>query len=261
VVASWTGAEIEFYRGRHLGGNAVAEAFQIPASSLGPGQFGSTGDGSASGTSRMRWIGPAVAITVLLFMLAHAPASCRSRGRARPETIERAAAPACDFHPGDRGHLGGLDLRILSQARVEVAEVGRIHERHEFLLEAADGTRFLLLSGWAAPGGDWYFCREPDPRPRLNPAEAAALPRGAKVEVGGLTGTVTSLFRCTGGTLEGLPAHGLLPSPGEILSGLMARSGPDVLVARWDARNIRWHHGKAIPAAEVRSAFRPAPHP
>lgn len=247
LVGSWTGDEIEFYRGRTLGAAAIAAAFQLPAS-----QMKASGTGPGSHSAGVAWGIGAVLVVVLVSIIGGQ--SCRRMNRTSGPA--RIAAPAALAKPGDIARLAGQPMRVLHRATVEIAEVDRFHRRHEYLLESADGTRWLLATGWAATGGDWQLLRPIDGPPGIGPVEAAAWRRGATVEAGGLTATITALYRCTGLEADAeASAPGTLPAPGSVTYGLLARSTTNILIARWDAQGIRWHRGYPIPAQDAAAAF------
>jgi hypothetical protein len=249
LVASWTGDEIEFYRGMNLPVAAVAAAFRLPSLADGapPAPRSSpAGAGFAAG----QWIRPILALVVMGSMgLAFLRGCERPR---RDPAVARVRAPEAPLKPGSTGVLEGRQLRVAGHALVEIAQVHRFYDRHEYLLKDDQDRTLLLVCGWEPNSRDWYLCT-PLPEDQVpSPREAGALRWGDRITLGGSSAAITEIFRCTTRETDARPPE--LPF-GTLTYGFAAVSGNQTFLARWDATAARYHRGIAVPAKTARAAF------
>jgi len=250
VVVSWTGNEIEFYRGLDLPPGAVAAAFGLPAERLRRASHSNFASPASSG-----WLGRLAGGFLAVVILVVVYASCRtSRQRAVPVKPKTPPAP---LSIGAAGILNGTTYRIGGLSLVEMAQVGLLYDRHEYQLFGEDGSRGLLVYGWRPGANTWLWLTPIQPRPPLSPQQAAAQRVGDRVDLDGVTTSVTELFRSTIRQVQSLEMSDL--TNGAVLYGFTARSGSNLFLARWQESGITFYRGRILPAKEVSDAFTPKP--
>ena len=262
IVVSWTGDELEYYRGKDLPGGVVVAAFglraqefnnflQSPARS---GLFGASGflsdslaDQAEAGSQRMLQGVLAVLLAAMAFV---GFTTWRSPRRAPPTT--RINAPATPFNFGETAQLDGRTWRIRAQAVVEIAQVGRLFDRNEYHLTDEEGNRALLVGGMKPGAADWVWFTPLEPLNPPTPAQAGAVRLGEMVNIDGWVGPVTELFQAVI-----RQASSELPDvrEGGLEFGYTVQSGTSVVQARWNASGISFRRGKILSAAAVKSAF------
>ncbi len=262
VVVSWTGDEVEYYRGIDLTSGLVATAFNLPREQLdslsqpasGENLFSAGGlAGNAAVLSRrFLQIGAVILVTFIGFA---GYTSCRPfRQRAQ---MSKQSAPAAPLKLEAEGTLDGRIWRIQSHALVEIAEVGRIYDRHEYELTDAEANRALLVCGWQPGDKDWVLFTSLTPSLPPSAEQAAALRVGDRVFVDGLSANLTELFQSVVRQSEGAETSGL--KNGALQFGFLARSNSTVLLARWNAVGINYQRGRTFPAKDVVAAFSAQP--
>src|ERR1019366_1976699 len=124
MVVSWTGEEVEFYKGLDLSPTTVSSAFNVRLADFSR-LF------RAPGGSR-RFSGIVVGLVVALFLMIVMVIGSRSFAPSRrPPAIVRTGAPASPLAIGKTGKLGGTRFQVQSHLLVEMAMVGRRFDRHE----------------------------------------------------------------------------------------------------------------------------------
>jgi len=261
VVVSWTGDEVEYYRGINLTSGLVAAAFnlrreQVEASSAASGGANLFSLGGNNPAQFLPQRGFRVALAILAVVLGLAGySSCRTVRQRAP--MAKQPAPAAPLKLQAAGRLDGRDWRVQSHAVVEIAEVGRIFDRHEYELADAETNRALLVCGWQPGAKEWVLFTPWTPTMPSNAEQAAALRVGERVSVDGWSAIVTELFQSVASHSEGAASGGLIS--GAVQFGFLARSNSTVLLARWNAGGIHYLRGKTFPAREVEAAFNGRP--
>jgi hypothetical protein len=239
IVASYTPREIEFYTGETLLSGVVEGAFKIPKpprSAYALARYGRSG-------SQNYW--PAVAMIAVLVLVLGLPAfsSCNAV-TSRAPSMRVFSARRLPSAEGEAVMLGGTKYYIVAHNVVQILEQGLQFDRHEFTLADPDGKKFLLIGGLQPEEKDWCLLSEAIPETPLKPFGAGNLPAGRTLRADGTTFTVTELFQCKSGPL-GQP----LTQPGdrsETHYGFLAKSGANVLMARWNETNITWQTGQVL---------------
>lgn len=258
-VVSWTGNEIEFYRGANLRSETVAAAFNIhiepkpkvsPTGSL-PGSMGSKfSSNDASASPRV------VKVVVVLLALVIMFAWFSTRGSSwRRGSVVRSSAPKASLSLGNVGSLEGATYHVRAHALVAIQEVGRYFEQHEYLLVDANSNPALLVCGLKPDGKDWCIFTPLTPLDALTPQKAAAIRYGELVNIDGIVAPVTELFQTT--ILKTDVENPALPilRTGEKLFGFAADAKGVQLLVRWNDNRIAFHRGKILPKKTVTEAF------
>jgi hypothetical protein len=248
VVVSWTGDEVEFFRGHDLPRGAVARAFGLASEGT---ERSARLTATKSSGSVPAWLG-GVVFAVLAVLAIFGFVSCRNGNRLKAAhavpVIKAAAAP---LPIGQEGRLDGIVWRISGHALVEVAEVGRRYEQHEYQLRDSEGARALLIFNSASGGTNALHLLAFQPEVAPSALHAATNRVGDTLNLDGLAAKVTSLSRT-----KIVPAEQGTNGVGW-LYGLTAQAGPTVFLVRWSDAGIEFYRGKASPAAEVVREFRP----
>ena len=261
LVVSWTGDEVEYYRGVTLTSGRIASAFNLQIerfnrpSPSGVGSFLSSGsflnDAPSAPGLLMKIIGVFLVIVISLASYA----SCRSSGRRA--AVVKTSAPAAPLKVGSVGKLGDKTWYLVGHAVVEIAQVGRVFDRHEFCLSDEERNEAMLVYGLKPGEREWTLFTPLKPSSPLSPQQAAALRKGAEVNVDGYVAPVTELFQSTIRQLEGpgMPDW----KSGAVSYGFNAQTNSILLLARWNETGITFHRGLPLRAKEVTAAFGPEP--
>ena len=258
VVVSWTGDEVEYYRGVDLASGTVAAAFNLagqqfnnflPSSSesnfLSSSSFAS---GAEAGSKRVLQI----ILAVLLLALAFAGyTSCRANRQHTP--VVKLNAPPSPLTIGSEGKLDGKNYRIGRHVVMEIAQVGRVYERHEYQLLDTDSAPVLLFYGLQPGDQQWCLFTPLDPLQPMTPSQAAALRVGDLVEVDGYVAPVRELAQYAVQQVESSEPTDL--KPGAVGYNFTAQTNYTLLLTRWNEYGINFHRGRVLTAKEVIGAF------
>lgn len=246
IVVSWTGVEVEFYKGLDLSPTTVSSAFNVRLVDFSR-LFRAPG-----GRSRVPGLvaGLVGALVVVILAVVGFRSIMSSR---RPPAIVRTGAPESPLAVGKAGILRGTHYQLQSHLLVEMSLVGRKFDRHEYLLSNDDGTKALLVRGSKPGAGDWWLFRPLQPATPLSPQQAAAVRWGQTVNVDGLVAIVSELFQCTIRQVESPEASDL--NPGDVFFGFRAGTSDAQLLVRWNANYINFFQGVAVQEKEVLGAF------
>lgn len=257
IVVSWTGDDVEYYRGVTLSAKTIAAAFnlspdQFPSPTI---SFGSgitpawqSDDGRYLSSGKFfRLVAFALGVIALAaFFLYRQPMG--SRG-----VVKKTAAPTPALSLGNRGMVDGQTWRVTAHAVTEIAQVGRIYDRHEYLL-AGDGEGQLLLVQGLRPGDkDWCLFTPLNPAVPLNSTQAASLQVGKPITVEGLTGSVSEVAQVALRQVEGGEATDW--RSGAVYFSFTAQSGVTPLLVRWNQTKVEFYRGRLLSGQEVDAAF------
>jgi len=257
IVVSWTGEEVEYFRGVTVTPAMIASVFNLPSGALDrlsrrtsgsfpTANFMGTGTGlSSSAVVKLAGVVLGFAILVASY------ASCRSSG-ARA-TVSKTAAPAAPLILGGAGTLEGKNYRIQGHAIVEIAQVGRLYDRHEYHLADDDGNRYLLVYGLKPGEKDWFLFTPLTPLKPLTPARAAAFHAGETVNVDGFIASVAQLFQSVVRQAEGTELPDL--KNGNLFFGFSAQSGSTPLLVRWNQDDLACYRGRFVARKDLEAAF------
>lgn len=255
-VVSWSGDEVECYRGVDLPRDAVARAFGFPAESRSlnpssqPSSFLSSALSPQSDERGSRWLLIATVALLGLALLFGIYSCAPSRRRA---TIGKTAAPAITLAVGKAGTLEVRKYRIQSHAVVECAQVARLYDWHEYDLLDEAGNGALLICGLDPGKEDCFLFSELEPVGAFTPEQAAAVRVGQSVNINGIVAPATALFQCAIRRIEGPEILGA--NSGDIFYGFIAQTGSVRLLVRWNVRGIVFREGKAVPVRLVAAEF------
>jgi hypothetical protein len=248
-VVSWTGDEVEVFRGATIPREVVAVGFNLKDTAL--RSFLSGGGAKTASSKVVTRIVLLIAATGVGAAIFFASVSTR-----RGVAVTKLSAPASPFKVGWSGRLLDRPLKIAGHATVQVSEVGVIFERHEFDLRDEEGKEALLIQGWAPDTKDWALFTPLQPAESLRPTDAAALSWGQTVNVDGVEARISQLFHAVARPDSANQPE--LETVGD-LYGFVAQSDTTLLMARWNSNSIAFYKGKILPSKEAAAAFKPAP--
>jgi hypothetical protein len=246
IVVSWTGEEVEFYKGLDLSQTTVSSAFNVRLvdfSRLFP----------APGGHRLRSglvAGMVGALILVILMVVGYRSFTPSR---RPPAIVSTGAPASPLAVGQTGKLGGTRFQVQSHLVVEMAMVGCRFDRHEYVLSDEAGAKALLVRGSKPGAGDWWLFQPLQPSAPLSPPQAAAVRWGQTVNVDGLTANVSELFQSTIRQVDSPEASDL--NLGDVFFGFTGKAQNAQLLVRWNASYVNFFQGRVLAEKDVVAAF------
>jgi hypothetical protein len=248
IVVSWTGEEVEFYRGLDLSRTTVSAAFNVRIVDL-------SRSFSAPGGGR-NWAGLVVALVITLILATFAFATFRNYKRGwRPAAVATIGAPPSPLAVGKTGKLGGTQFQLQSHLLVELAMVGRKFDRHEYLLSDDEGAKALLVRGSKPGAGDWWLFKPLQPETPLTPQQAAAVRWGQTVNIDGLVAQVSQLFQSTTRQVDSPEASDL--DTGAVFFGFTGKAEYSQMLVRWNGNHINFFQGVPLQEKEVVAAFGP----
>lgn len=264
LVVSWTGEEVEFFEGRDLPAQAVAEAFRMPGDAPALRNTAGFSRDPAAATGGNSIIGYVVFAVFAFFSLFSctrcnqgSTSSAPSRATA-PLPAPKKAAPLLRLTTGAQGSLAQIRYTIESHALVEIARVGTRHDEHEYSLAGGTGERALLINALNGLEKEWHLLLPVTGSTELltlSPQEAATRRKGAPIPLGGRTFRITSLYQAATRATDG--AAGASATWPALQYGFIAQDGADWLVARWTEQGVRFFRGRTIAEADVLAAFGP----
>jgi hypothetical protein len=245
IVVSWTGEEVEFYRGLNIPARAVSSAFGVSAVPSGALSYlGQSHDEAAGEQRKGKFI---IALMVLALAWFAVPRfGCNPVERAeRPPKL-----PPAELSIGSVGKLNALQYHITGHAIVEVARVGKRFLRHEYSVVDEAGNEAILWQGTEQGASKWMLAMPFTPSQPLTPTAAGALRLGQAVNIRDTAENVTDLFLARIGKVEGAqnwPA-------GTELYGFAAQApkAKEMTVALWDGSTLNMF--RAVPTTDSNPA-------
>lgn len=258
IVVSWTGDEVEYYRGATLSVKTIALAFN-----LSPAQFQGTTSPFSSGITKAwpsddegRYLSARkffrVVCFALVFMVLVAFVVYRQPGPRRG-AVRKTAAPAASLQLGSAGTLEGKSCRVAAHAVAEIAQFGRHYDRHEYLLLDDGENRRLLIQGLRPGDQDWILFTPFQPTSPLRPAQAASLRAGTVVNLDDLTGPVGEVSQVVLRQSEGGERVGW--QSGTLYFSFATQSGTTPVLVRWNQDGIEFFRGQILSRESVQAAF------
>jgi len=247
IVVSWTGEEVEYYSGTTTSASLVATAFKLQG-------FAAWRFMASKGRS---WFSAQICLlAALVLALVCIPLACfidSSHSRPAP-AVKLEQAPASALHVGASGAVNDTTYKITGHELVEMAEMGRRWQRHQYDLDGSDHIGACLVCDPGSNGPVWilYIWMQPDTR--LTPFEAGAKRAGEKVNVDGSEVSIREIFRSTVHSSEGESASS--GKAGDVFYGFTGQiSSNTVLLVRWNQTNVVYEKGTPMSAKTVLTSF------
>lgn len=226
LVVSWTGNEVEFYRGVDVPTEDISTAFNLPAFTPPPTARAAFSDGEDAPQSS--GITGKIVMGILVAVLGFVGQSFWKKQKS--SSAPRKIASNLTLLPiSSTGTLVG-------RATVEISRTGSRYDCHEYHLR--DGS--LLIAGLNAGDDQWVLLRPAQPDSPLVQWQAAALRRGDVVNLDGHALWVQDMFQS-----RVLSTEGQFPAmPG--MFGVLARSTNEWGIVRWTENYIEYYIGASV---------------
>lgn len=247
IVVSWTGEEVEFYRGVNVPAHGIKQAFNLASVPLdmpaGDSSFESSGP-----PGWVRFIKPLMGILVAGFLFSSFfGVRCNRSSAPAPPKLAKA-----QFAIGQVGTVQSVRYRITGRAAVEIGHVGKRYFRHEYAIVDEERNVSLLVQGTEKSDDQWLLLTPFTPEHPLQPREAGASKLGQLLPLQKPGLTVTAMFHTRVQQVEGMS-----PTPAGVpLYGLIARDGDKTVAVRWTESAITFYRVAVLPAKDVVVAFR-----
>lgn len=246
LVVSWTGDEMEYYRGIEVPTQEVRTAFGLSSFTPEDGGGSALLSGETGTSSSSRVIG----IVIFVIMVAVIGIAVYSWwNRIRTNSAPRMTASRVEqLTVGKKGTLQGTLYTVAASTKAEILPAGSRYDWQEYKLRDDAGNLALLVGG-LNPGLNEWILFHPVPAEDLpSPLQAAALRGGDPVNLAGRQLRISDLFQCYLVNLDGRT-----PAAGKF--GFLARSAEESGLVRWSENEIEYFHGRQVATKEVESAF------
>ncbi len=260
IVVSWTGDDVEYFRGVNLPRGTVARAFGIRESSSADltkaaSFYGGGTNALASGLlSLPRKLLPVLVVGFIALVFLLQMPSCNFKWPTR--TLKRIAAPSSGLKLNNTGKLAGANWHVRSHAVVQISEVGQIYERHEYNLVDDDGNQSLLVHGLSPGVDDWFHFNALTPLEPLQASQAATMRVGDTVNVDGVVVPIRHIYQAIIRQSEFTSDTRRTYTNGDVSFGFSGQSPSTTLIVRWDSTRIRFLKGNKLDGKEIEKAFR-----
>jgi len=247
-VVSWSGDEVEYYRGLNLHGELVAQALGLPAGSF------RTASSSSSSSSFASFIGlgsALAAFAVVGFFLfrgcggSHSPVRYTSYSApAPPPVVARQPAPPPPLTVGTNVVLDGRSYQVITHRVTGFTKVNSQWNTHHYQVTDDSGqTNLLAVRLQSASPSLHLFKQHVATRPPT-PSVAAAMRVGEKVTLDDYEGTVTELLMSHEVSRIGPPIAGL--GTNGLTYHYLATGTNGMLLASWNGERVVFHRGMAV---------------
>ena len=250
-VVSWSGDEVEYYRGMQLHPEAVAQALRLP-----PTSFRKVSGSSAlrPGGSGSGWnAGGIVAFLVFglggLFLFR----SCNSRPHHAtmhtpslpPQVVQRQPAPSPPtITVGTSVTLDGKAFRVVGHRVVEYTKVNAQWNSQQYEVTDAAGQTNLLILRTLPNAPSWQLFVQLAPARPPTPVVAAAMRVGDGVTLDDFQGRINELFMSRTVTNSGAPPDGF--SGTGLTYHYLAQTNTTSLLASWNGERVVFHRGQPV---------------
>ncbi len=245
LVVSWTGQEVDVYRGIQLPTHAVYRAFGLQPPPI-PVTAVTASTPTRSGARK-------ILITIVLVLTGLGVVNGRRWGCARtpgPRSDPNLLAPSIQLKPGSTGAHDGATYRVVGREQVEIKRVGSAEIRQEYQLRDESGAVILLQQLPASLGGRWYWLKPATFSPGLRPTDAATNRLGDVMTIDGESVRVTELFMSSVQATDGTNSA----TTGTRWYGFEARGAARRIWVRWNEATLSAHWLSPATAGE-RASF------
>jgi len=245
LVASWTGREIEFYRGMNIPPDLVNSAFGL----VGNERPEPTMRAAYAGETEPTGIISVRKLLVIAIVVVGVAALALSWQKSRQFHAPR--KPTARLTPLPVGASGTLveAQTIIGRAILEIARTDGRYDCHEFNLRNRHGAPSLLFCGLSGSTNEWHWFQAVPPSQPLLPQAASKLRRGDEINFAGQTGRIEYLLQAVVLTRDGQS------TTEKSTFGFVARDNRDWFLARWNDNKIECYQGTTLSETDVLAAF------
>jgi hypothetical protein len=239
MTISCTDEQVEYYVGHATSGRTIEIAF-----------------GLSPGTARDAWkplAPPSAAVTqttivgIVIAALAVIGFVTYNFGGAHagpPPPPPKQSAPADPLAGRRDVTVGGISYAIRFHAVAEIGTLGKMFDRHEYMLMGSTGDLAWLVQGLEGNHADWHLFSPYTPPAPVTAYELAGIRAGRVARVTGRMMMIRQLFLQESPVPNGSAAA-------KTQYGLIAQARSEWLVARWAGETPTFYLGRQLSAAEV----------
>lgn len=249
-VVSWSGDEVEYYRGMQLYPELVAQALRLRADSFKRASSASSWSGGGSSGN----LGTIIKVVTFLFGLGvifylrsatTGPRTSFTLSPApQPVVVQRAPTPPPPLTVGTNVVLDGRTYQVVSHRVTGFTKVNAQWNTHHYqVTDAAGQTNLLAVRQHATQPTLHLFRQHAATRPPT-PEVAAAMRVGEKVTLDDFQGTITDILMSHEVSRTGPPIAGL--STNGLTYHYLATGTNGMLLASWNAERVTYHRGKSV---------------
>lgn len=251
-VVSWSGDEVEYYRGMQLHGELVAQALGLPASDFSPAPA-SLGGVTKETVAKFGLLAMFIGFVVtLIYYTKFNPKDRQSsqpttRVASPPAVLQRAAAPPPPLKVGTNVVVDGRTYQVATHRVTGFTRVNRQWNANHYQLTNEQGSTLILLVRPNASGTNWHALEPFTPTNPPTPLVAGALRVGDRVTLDDFNGVIGEIFMSnevtrTGPPLPGLATNGLTYH--YLASGLEGTNR--IVLASWNGSGITFLRGRQV---------------
>ena len=251
-VVSWSGDEVEYYRGMQLHPELVAQALGLPVTSF--KRAASTG-GSAGSAGGGWGVGHLIGLLFFmgfgLFNFRSCSPGTRDTGADRTVTaapslpaVQPQPAPPPPLTVGTNVTLDGQAFRVIGHRVVAHTKVNAQWNSHQYQVTDDAGQTHLLVLHALPDTKSWQLFKPIAPARPPTPLVAASMRVGEGVTVDDFKGSVSELFLSSvltnrsgfadSGSVTGLTYH------------YLATDKTALLLASWTGERVHFHRGQSV---------------
>lgn len=259
IVVSWTGDEVEYFRGITLKRGAVAQAFgvreyatgNLSSSSALQGGAGSLLSSPTGSFPKKALI--LLGLIVITFIFFQQTPSCHLMNSHRGSKLIAASKSSAKL--GDTIKISGANWLVKAKSLVRISEVGQNYERYEFNLTNESGEQSVLIHGMNPGTDDWFHFTLLSPLDPMTPTKAAELHIGETINVDGVIVAISHIFQAFFTKTESAPDAPLGENQNPPMYGFSGGSETLMLIARWDSSSVQFLKGRRLSARQIDEAF------
>lgn len=254
-VVSWTGEEVEHYRGARISAKRIELSFDLPRGAAGASSLAQPV--APSFDISLGQIGKILVGLGFLAVWIYSQVDHDDR-RPPPPPPAKQIAPPAPLAEASRGSLLGHEYTLTAHALVEVDQMGGNFDRHEYTWTDDRGGSGLLIRGLAENKEQWTLLAPVAAPPNFTPYDAASLKAGQQTSVTGEPIRVSRLFLSKPLSNSGTATRAVWSDPLQYGFVAVTKDG-NWLLARWTESHLEIFRGKMLANADVLKAFTRAP--
>lgn len=242
-VVSWSGDEVEYYRGMQLHPEMVAQALRLPAASFKAS--------SSSGAGGHRALGIGVALltfAIVGFFLFRGCAESRSMVKPStypsPPVVQRRPAPAPLLKVGTNLVIAGQSYQVITHRVTGFTKVNAQWNTHHYQITDDRGQTCLLTARGQPAVTNWHLFKTHAATRPPAPTVAAAMRVGEQVILDDFSGTVVEVFMSREVSRDGPPIEGF--SPSGLTYHYLASGTGGILLACWNGQSITFYRSHLV---------------
>lgn len=242
-VVSWSGDEVEYYRGMQLHPEMVAQALRLPAASF------KTSSAMTLGGNRMVGIGAALlTFAIAGFFLfrgcGRSHSTFRASAQPAPPVVQRQPAPAPLLTVGTNLVIAGQSYQVVTHRVTGFTRVNAQWNAHHYQITDDQGRTNLLIARVQPAATNWHLFKPHTATRPPTPAVAAAMRVGDQLLLDDFNGTVMELLMSREVSRSGPPIEGLAPSG--LTYHYLATNSAGILLACWNGQGITFYRSHLV---------------